>query len=495
MSIADVSIIALAFASIGVIWLLTRRRAPAETDDRVDIDHGITLYFRDGFLINASDAALSIFDDLQIPWSDRGIQWILDAMGCDIAENKYSSEIDQHFNCANGTQVHLKVTGDRAALNIKGANNSSANLLTLALSTHLARIFRAVADTSPNAVAIHNRASQRIYENDSYRTLLDDQEFEDALTHGAPLSPSSNSEVEQQISYKTGRQDKHFDLRRLEHDGYIYDYIQDASSRFYADQSSRTFRKTMSQTFADLSVGLAVFDTEQHLIAFNPALVDLLDLPVSFLVQRPSLFSFFAQLREDRTMPEPLSFADWQDNLLQLVKGAKDGDFNETWHRLDGKALRVMGRPQPEGSFAFLVEDVTNEIKLNKSVSDQLDLYQSAMDGLDAAIGVFDAAKTLIISNTMFNDLFDIPETDEIYILKLDQWLKTLQPTVSQEFLYSLSTASLSETVIQSKAPDQTFKLNARSLKNGQLIITLTPRTPVFRTTLSRYEKGLMTHE
>ena len=103
MSIADVSIIALAFASIGVIWLLTRRRAPAETDDRVDIDHGITLYFRDGFLINASDAALSIFDDLQIPWSDRGIQWILDAMGCDIAENKYSSEIDQHFNCANGT--------------------------------------------------------------------------------------------------------------------------------------------------------------------------------------------------------------------------------------------------------------------------------------------------------------------------------------------------------------------------------------------------------
>lgn len=154
-----------------------------------------------------------------------------------------------------------------------------------------------------------------------------------------------------------------------------------------------------------------------------------------------------------------------------------------------------MGRPQPEGSFAFLVEDVTNEIKLNKSVSDQLDLYQSAMDGLDAAIGVFDAAKTLIISNTMFNDLFDIPETDEIYILKLDQWLKTLQPTVSQEFLHSLSTASLSETVIQSKAPDQTFKLNARSLKNGQLIITLTPRTPVFRTTLSRYEKGLMTHE
>jgi PAS domain-containing protein len=200
-------------------------------------------------------------------------------------------------------------------------------------------------------------------------------------------------------------------------------------------------------------------------------------------------------LREDRTMPEPLSFADWQDNLLQLVKGAKDGDFNETWHRLDGKARRVMGRPQPEGSFAFLVEDVTNEIKLNKSVSDQLDLYQSAMDGLDAAIGVFDAAKTLIISNTMFNDLFDIPETDEIYILKLDQWLKTLQPTVSQEFLHSLSTASLSETVIQSKAPDQTFKLNARSLKNGQLIITLTPRTPVFRTTLSRYEKGLMTHE
>lgn len=497
MTVLWITLAALALISTVAIYrgyILQRQlKALPETP----IDHGLTLYFRDGFLINASPEVLNIFEDLQIPRSDRGLHWILDALNCP-SHNRTASldaedEHDLKFTCENGLSATFKVQNKRAALNLSVKSGDSATLLHLALARHLARVFRQSTDAIPNAISIYNASGQRIFENEMYRVLLDDDTFEASLHADAPMAPHHEERIEQQISYTDGSAEKHFDLLRHYDGTYVFEHIQDSSARFQADQSARTFRRTMSQTFADLSVGLAIFDTEQHLIAFNPALVDLLDLPVPFLIQNPSLFSLFAHLRENRTMPEPVSFADWQDNLLKLVRGAEEGDFNETWHRLDGKALRVMGRPQPEGGFAFLVEDVTNEITLNKSVSDQLDLYQHALNGIKSAVAVFDSSNTLIASNTAFDEIFQVPNAQTIHAFNLRDLCSAITPEISEDFIVRLLDGKQTELVTTKANPGDILRLNPQRLGNGNLMLTLMNVTPKSSSTVNRYHRSFST--
>ena len=49
----------------------------------------------------------------------------------------------------------------------------------------------------------------------------------------------------------------------------------DASSALGAERTLARFVRTMTETFAHLNVGLAIFDRNQTLALFNPALVDM----------------------------------------------------------------------------------------------------------------------------------------------------------------------------------------------------------------------------
>jgi PAS domain-containing protein len=72
-----------------------------------------------------------------------------------------------------------------------------------------------------------------------------------------------------------------------------------------AETAQRDFVQTLTKTFANLTTGLAVFDKNRQLALFNPALVDLTGISVSFLSVRPDVIRFFDELRERQVLPEP----------------------------------------------------------------------------------------------------------------------------------------------------------------------------------------------
>ena len=74
---------------------------------------------------------------------------------------------------------------------------------------------------------------------------------------------------------------------------------------FPQKRPQRDFVQTLTKTFAQLSVGLAIFDADRRPVLFNPALGDLSLLPADFLIARPTLFSFLDRLRDNRMIPEP----------------------------------------------------------------------------------------------------------------------------------------------------------------------------------------------
>jgi len=173
-----------------------------------------------------------------------------------------------------------------------------------------------------------------------------------------------------------------------------------------AETEKRAVVQTMTKTFARLSTRLAIFDRQRRLSVFNPALTDLLPIPVEFLSARPSLTSFLDQLRERRLMPEPKDYRAWRDAMLALEEAAGGDGYCETWSLPDGQIYRVIGQPHPSGALGLIFEDISDEIALTRRFRAELDTCQSVLDGFDEAVAVFSAGGTLTLSNRAYARLW-----------------------------------------------------------------------------------------
>lgn len=188
-----------------------------------------------------------------------------------------------------------------------------------------------------------------------------------------------------------------------------YDTIHfaiDASAIVAAGDAQRNFVQTLTKTFAQLSVGLAIFDSERRLVLFNPAIVDLTTLSPDFLIARPTLFSFLDRLRDQQMIPEPKNYNDWRENMIALESAAVEGNYYEAWLLPNGQTYRVTGKPHPDGAIAFLIEDISDEISLTRKFRSQIDIGTAVLDNLTTAVAVFSSAGSLILVNSAYRSLW-----------------------------------------------------------------------------------------
>lgn len=202
-----------------------------------------------------------------------------------------------------------------------------------------------------------------------------------------------------------------FDLTQIDHPEGRLSYAVDINPVVEAESTQRKFVQTMTKTFAQLSIGLAIFDRNRQLALFNPALIDLTALPPDFLSCRPGLSSFFDRLRDQQMMPEPKNYRGWRSQMNALLEAAEDGTYQETWSLPSGSVYSVSARPHPDGAVAFLFEDITAEITLTRRFRSETDLMQSVLDKLADAIVVFADDGTLAFTNFAYQQLWG--ETDE----------------------------------------------------------------------------------
>lgn len=204
-----------------------------------------------------------------------------------------------------------------------------------------------------------------------------------------------------------------FDCHGLPHDGGSVHFALPADATVRAERSLREFVQTLTKTFADLPIGLAIFDGQRQLQLFNPALIDLTQLGAEFLSGRPTLYAFLDRLREARMMPEPKDYRSWRQQMTALEQASAAGFHTETWSLPSGQTYRVTGRPHPDGAIAFLFEDISSEVSLTRRFRSELELGQEVLEALEEAVAVFQPSGDLVVSNAAFARLwnFDPGET------------------------------------------------------------------------------------
>ncbi len=197
-----------------------------------------------------------------------------------------------------------------------------------------------------------------------------------------------------------------FELSRVPVGSETLSYALAANSAVEAEAALREFMQTLTKTFADLPVGLAIFDRSRILQLFNPALADLTALAPDFLISRPTLSAVLDAMRAKAMIPEPKDYRSWRKQLMKVEEEASAGLFEETWSLPGGQTYRVIGRPHPNGALAFMFEDISTEMTRTRRYRADLELGQSVIDAVDEAVAVFSQVGQLVMSNLAYAQLW-----------------------------------------------------------------------------------------
>jgi PAS domain-containing protein len=198
-----------------------------------------------------------------------------------------------------------------------------------------------------------------------------------------------------------------FDLSRVPVGTEILNYAIPANATVEAETALREFMQTLTKTFADLPIGLAIFDRARVLQLFNPALAELTALQPEFLISRPTLSLVLDAMRAKAMIPEPKDYRSWRKQVMRVEEEASSGHFEETWSLPGGQTYRVIGRPHPNGALAFMFEDISTEMTRTRRYRADLELGQSVIDAVDDAVAVFSQAGQLVMSNRAYAQLWN----------------------------------------------------------------------------------------
>ncbi len=267
---------------------------------------------------------------------------------------------------------------------------------------------RAVLARSPVLMWKEGQEGQVIWANHAY--LIRAVEL---LPEGEDLSwplprlferPDSASPPRARLQMQSGPE--WFDLFRVPVGDETFCYGLAANSAVQAETALREFMQTLTKTFADLPIGLAIFDRNRVLQLFNPALTDLTSLAPDFLIGRPTLSAVLDAMRAKSMIPEPKDYRSWRRQLVRLEEEAASGLFEETWSLPGGQTYRVIGRPHPNGALAFMFEDISTEMTRTRRYRADLELGQSVIDTVDEAVAVFSQGGQLVMSNLAYAQLW-----------------------------------------------------------------------------------------
>ncbi|MEO1611385.1 MAG: PAS-domain containing protein [Pseudomonadota bacterium] len=164
--------------------------------------------------------------------------------------------------------------------------------------------------------------------------------------------------------------------------------------------------KTMSDTFAHLSVGLMIFDDRRRLSLFNPRILEIFGEDAGRLAARPRLDDLLDRWRADGRVPERLDYAEWKAAFCDLESIDEAAIAEETWHIADGRSLRALRRRHPSGGLAIVVEDVTESVSLRRSSASERAVRSLTTDMLSEGIAVAGPDGRFRMTNLAFRRLW-----------------------------------------------------------------------------------------
>ncbi len=153
-----------------------------------------------------------------------------------------------------------------------------------------------------------------------------------------------------------------------------------------------------------LATGVAIFNADRKLTFYNTAFRSQFELDADFLDQTPTDSAVLDRLRSLRKVPEEQDFRLWKQQLYEAYRAVEPQEH--MWHLPDGRTLRVVTTPNPEGGVTYLYDDVTESLDMHRRYDALIKVQRETLDHLAEAVAVFGSDGRVRLHNPAFQRLW-----------------------------------------------------------------------------------------
>ncbi|MFY9839290.1 MAG: PAS-domain containing protein [Xanthobacteraceae bacterium] len=314
-----------------------------------------------------------------------------------------------------------RAVGGHAILRLKDASGVKRELVELiarydALFAEVGSL-RALVETLPSPVWTRNAAGQLTFVNAAYAQAVEAKSAVDAVERRLELLDNTaregilrarltNGTYTGRLRTVIGGARRTFDVLELQTDagsaGVGVDATDVETMRSALLRLADAHRRTLDQ----LSTGVAMFDARQRLTFYNDAYRALWDLDAGFLDQQPTDSAVIESLRTTRKLPEQQDFREWKARLHEVYRATEPTDH--TWHLPNGRTLRVVTTPNPDGGVTYLFQDVTERLDLERRFEELIRIQGETLDNLAEGVAVFGSDGRLRLHNAAFGRMWKL---------------------------------------------------------------------------------------
>ena len=313
----------------------------------------------------------------------------------------------------------------RAVLRLKDASGVKRELLNLAgrhekLLSEVASL-RALVEKLPSPVWTRDAAGRLASVNAAYARAVEAQDAADAVERNLELLDSAAREAiaraRTQAGGFSGRLPAIVAGARRSFD--VLDFrTETGSAGLGVDATEAETMRSVLARLVDahrrmldqLSTGVAMFDATQRLTFYNAAYVALWNLDAAYLDQQPTDSAVLDMLRTARKLPEEQDYRQWKAQLHAAYRALEANDH--TWHLPDGRTLRVVTTPNPDGGVTYLFDDVTERLDLERRFQELIRVQGETLDNLAEGVAVFGSDGRLRLANSAFARMWSLsPQT------------------------------------------------------------------------------------
>ena len=116
------------------------------------------------------------------------------------------------------------------------------------------------------------------------------------------------------------------------------------------------------------------------------------------------------RLRAFRKLPEQADFRKWKAELHDAYRAIEPRQHE--WYLPDGRTLRVVTTPNPEGGVTYLFDDVTERLKLVRRYEALIGVQGETLEALNEGVAVFGSDGRLDLYNPAFARLWRLNSND-----------------------------------------------------------------------------------
>ncbi|MDF1774514.1 MAG: PAS-domain containing protein [Rhizobiaceae bacterium] len=177
-----------------------------------------------------------------------------------------------------------------------------------------------------------------------------------------------------------------------------------------SEKKSEQFRVIMET----INQGISMMDADLNCVVANDRFHELLGFPEE-LGASGTPFEQFLRFNAERGEYGDGDVEEMVAQRVELAKKFEPHCFERK--RPNGQVMEVRGTPVPSGGFVTTYTDITerraNENNLRKreqELTEQNELFNSAIDNMTQGLGMFDSERRLVVCNKRLSEIYDLPD-------------------------------------------------------------------------------------